>query len=161
MMVAIMTIRIMVIMMKSPFSGLQVLQPERYRSPATRCTLITRFDNIDNLKNLPLEEESVLLSDDQVQEVGDQLQHQTTQTSAVEANTLVFSLVVYLGVNDDEVEHLGDSDEHDVDHLGEYEGDQVVSNDQLPRTPSVGVAVQSWVPVEMDGLSWAWTPGHS
>ena len=50
MMVAIMTIRIMVIMMKSPFSGLQVLQPERYRSPATRCTLMTRFDNIDNLK---------------------------------------------------------------------------------------------------------------
>ena len=51
MMVAIMTIMIMVmIMMMPPFSGLQVLQPERYRSPATRCTLMTRFDNIDNLK---------------------------------------------------------------------------------------------------------------
>ena len=121
-----MTIRIMVIMMKSPFSGLQVLQPERYRSPATRCTLMTRFDKIDNLKNISLEEESVLLSDDQVQEVGDQLQHQTTQTSAVEANPLVCSLVVYLGGKDDEVEHLGVDDEHDVVHLGDSDVDDVV-----------------------------------
>ena len=91
------------IMMMPPFSGLQVLQPERYRSPATRCTLMTRFDKIDNLKNISLEEESVLLSDDQVQEVDDQLQHQTAQTSAVEANSLVCSLVVYLGVEEHEV----------------------------------------------------------
>ena len=49
---------------RPPFSGLQVLQPERYRSPATKCTLKRWFDNIDNTKNLPLEKESVLLSDD-------------------------------------------------------------------------------------------------
>ena len=128
MMVAIMTIMIMVmIMMMPPFSGLQVLQPERYRSPATRCTLMTRFDNIDNLKNISLEEESVLLSDDQVQEVGDQLQHQTAQTSAVEANPLVCSLVVYLGVEDDEVEHHSVDDEHNVVHLGDSDVDNVCS----------------------------------
>ena len=43
--------------------------------------------------------------------------------------------------DEDALVHLGYNDEDDNVHLGEYEGDQVMPNDQLPRTPPVGLAV--------------------